>query len=131
MRPPRSSIRETSLNLPVDLLATIHSLVVILESREPQRFLAPEREVPVHGKRLVEELVDTLLQVPVEVDEHVATKNEVALREGAIGEEDMSTLRRRSQLQSAKERLVTRLCWEKTMLRMSRGANSAPSYIAV
>src|SRR5688572_11659273 len=87
MRPPRSSIRETSLNLPVDLLATIHSLVVILESREPQRFLAPEREVPVHGKRLVEELVDTLLQVPVEVDEHVATKNDVALREGAIGDE--------------------------------------------
>src|SRR5688500_11396565 len=84
---PITTISYTLPHLPIDPIGRGKLFVARLELRHSEGLLRPERENPEMDERVVEEPMDSRLQRAVEVDEHVATQDDVELGEGPIGDE--------------------------------------------
>src|SRR5215212_1519926 len=74
-------------DFPVELLSRMQFLVARLVLREPQRLLAPEREDAKHHETVVEQRMHSILQIAIEVDEHVSAEDDGELAERSIGDE--------------------------------------------
>src|SRR5512146_314157 len=70
-----------------DFFFRIELFVAILVLREAQRLLAPERQDAEHDEAVVEQRVDAVLQLAVEIDEHVPAEHDMELAERAVGDE--------------------------------------------
>src|SRR5687768_8802457 len=78
---PRPFSRAPSADLSVDLLTRVHAFVARLVLRELQRLLAPQAEHPEPDEAVIKQRMHAVLQVLVEVDQHVSAEDHVELGE--------------------------------------------------
>src|SRR5947207_4419151 len=77
----------SSPDFAVDLFCGIESLVAGFVSRELQRLLAAQAEHAKPHEAVIKERVHAVLQILVEIDEHVATEDHVELAERPVRDE--------------------------------------------